>query len=237
MYDICDIHSHILPGMDDGCRTVEESVAVMRLSKAGGVSKMLATPHYYPRESVASFLERRAKSEQILRQRLVLEDAPVPRFCCGAEVAYFQGVSRLDGIESLCLGNSRYLLLELPHSPWTGEVVRDLDNLCLQGITPILAHVERYLSGQSRQMVQRVLQTESLVQMNAGYLLRFWQSSRAVKLLKNNTVQLLGSDCHGLEYRPPRLGQAVKLLQKKKMHGVLASMEGLGNEIFQDASQ
>lgn len=236
MYDICDIHSHILPGMDDGCQTVEEAVAVMKLAAEGGISKMLATPHYYSGESIGDFLARREQSEALLRQRLSGETGPVPEFACGAEVAFFQGISRQEGLEKLCLGRSRYLLLELPFTPWSSEVARDVENLCLRGIQPILAHVERYFYYQDKRMIQRVLEAQPLVQMNAEYLLKSRYGRHGRKLLKKDTVQLLGSDCHGLERRPPNLGQAVACLQKKKMDAALSRVEALGDEIFREAA-
>ena len=59
MYDICDMHSHILPGIDDGCRTLQESVAVLRKMRNDGVTKVFATPHFYhSRESAEEFLAR-----------------------------------------------------------------------------------------------------------------------------------------------------------------------------------
>ena len=235
MYDICDIHCHILPGMDDGCRSVEESAQVMQLSLAGGVTKMVATPHYNPNEPVEQFLARREESEQTLRRYLAEQKQDVPDFCCGAEVAYVQGISRMEGLERLCSGNSRYLLLELPRTVWTGEVVRDLDNLHLRGLIPILAHIERYLYTQSKHLVAELLGRGPLVQMNAEHLLRFRFSGKGLKLLKKNAVHLLGSDCHGPAYRPPNLGEAVALLEKKKMHNVLFRIEDLSNEIFRDA--
>lgn len=237
MYDICDMHSHILPGMDDGCRDPEESVAVMKLARAGGISKMFATPHYYVRESVESFLSRRDVSEQALRQRLAQETEPLPEFCCGAEVTYFHGIGRQEGLERLCLGNSRYLLLEMPFTVWNGEVARDVENICLQGIQPILAHLERYFYCQDKRMIQRVLDTQPLVQISGEYVLDRRHGRNAMKLLKKDAAQLLGSDCHGLERRPPNLGQAVDRLQEKKMDAVLTRMEMLGDEIFRDAIQ
>lgn len=237
MYDICDIHSHILPGMDDGCQTVEESTQVMQLSFAGGVGRMVATPHYNPNEPVEDFLKRRDESERRLREYLASQTSPVPEFCCGAEVAYIQGISQMEGLERLCLGNSRYLLLELPRTLWTGEVIRDLDNLHLRGLIPILAHIERYYYTQSKHLFDQLLQRGPLVQMNAEHLLRFRFSGKATKLLKKNIVHLLGSDCHGPAYRPPNLGEAVALLEKKRMHNVLFRIEDLSDEIFRDATR
>lgn len=236
MYDICDIHSHILPGMDDGCRTVEESAAVLKQMWDDGVTKVFATPHYYfSRESVEEFLTRRQASERELRVYLAGVEHPLPAICCGAEVAYFPGIETCQELSQLCLGQSRYLLLEMPFTAWSGQTVRDVGNLCLQGFIPILAHFERYASCQERQMLEKMLEAEPLIQMNAGHFLDIWKRSKARAALNRNAVQLLGSDCHGLEYRSPQLGQAVTWLEKKKTHAALARVEALSNEIFREA--
>lgn len=233
MYDICDIHSHVLPGMDDGCKTPEESLAVLEKMWDDGIRRVFATPHYYARESVDGFLARREESLALLRP--LMEGRQLPALCCGAEVAYFSGVGGNAELSKLCLGKSKFLLLELPFTPWSTQVIRDVDNLCLQGYTPIIAHFERYEKCQTKAMLQRMLEPEPLVQMNAGQLLDIWKGRKARTALLRDAVQLLGSDCHGLEHRPPRLGQAVKLLEKKNMHDVLARIETLSNEIFRAA--
>jgi len=233
MYEICDVHSHVLPGMDDGCKTPEESLAVLKKMWEDGIRKVFATPHYYAREPVDRFLARREESVALLRP--YLDKQQLPALCCGAEVAYFPGIGGSAELSGLCLGKSKYLLLELPFTPWNGQVARDLDNLCLQGYSPILAHFERYVGCQTGEMLQRVLEPEPLVQMNAGQVLDVWKGAKARKALQRGAVQLLGSDCHGLEYRPARLGQAVALLEKKKLHDALSRMELLGNEIFREA--
>lgn len=236
MYDICDIHSHILPGVDDGCATVEEAVAVLQKMGDEGIRHILATPHYYAsRESVQDFLRRRQEGYALLCSRKA--EGSWPEICCGAEVAWFPGLDAHPELSSLCLGNSRYVLLELPFTPWSGQVLRDVDNLCLRGYTPILAHFERYIPIQSKEMIQKLLQADVLVQMNADTLLDFWQGARARSALKKGSIHLLGSDCHGLKRRPSHLAQAVRMLEKKKFCGVLEEMESLSNAIFCEAKQ
>lgn len=236
MYDICDIHSHILPSMDDGCRTVQESVAVLKRAQSQGVTKLIATPHYYhKRESAAEFIARRDASEQLLREAVSMQTGAMPQFCCGAEVAYFAGIDRYDDLGRLCLGKSRYLLLELPFTSWNGQVVRDVQNITVRGFIPILAHFERYSFIQSEQNIQGLLALEPLIQMNAESLLGFWKGARCRKALAQGNVDLLGSDCHGIDYRTFELGRTVAYLGKKKMNESLASVEALSNEIFAQA--
>lgn len=233
MYDICDVHSHVLPGMDDGCVTAEESVAVLEQMWESGIKRVFATPHYYARETVDRFLERRQASLEQLRQ--AGETRELPALCCGAEVAWFPGIGNHPEISRLCLGRSRYLLLELPFTPWSAQTLRDVDNLCLMGFTPILAHYERYTRCQSRQMLRKMLESGPLVQMNASQVLDFWKGPAARAALRSGAVHLLGSDCHGLHHRPPRLGKAIALLEKKKMQPALEQVEQLSGEIFREA--
>ena len=235
-HGICDMHGHFLPGMDDGCKTPEESMQVLKSSYAQGVRCMFATPHYYPVEPVKDFLTRRQASEKLLRQRMAREAEPLPRLCMGAEVAFRPGLSGEEALEQLCLGRSRYLLLEMPFAPWSSDVIREVGNLCrTRGIIPIVAHIERYLPKQSRQTVNKLLEQDVLVQMNADELLRFGSRRQARKLLQCGVVQLLGTDCHNMTTRAPNLGPAAEYLRKRSMDGVIREIEQLSNEIFDEA--
>jgi len=236
MYNICDLHGHFLPGMDDGCKTAEESIQVLQSSYAQGIGRMFATPHYYPVETVDAFLERRQAAYGRLMEHMADSNAPMPEICLGAEVAYRAGISREDGLDKLCLGNSRYLLLELPFRQWDSNVVRDIQIMCsTRGITPILAHVERYLDLQSRDSLESVLELDVLAQMNTGNILRFSNRRMAKKLLKNGVVQLLGSDCHNLTTRPQNLGPAAEYLKKHGMEDILRSIGDFSMQIFDEA--
>lgn len=232
------MHAHFLPGMDDGCKTVDESIQVVKTSCAQQVWNLFATPHYYPVESVDAFLERRDRAEALLRQRMAQESEPLPEICMGAEVAYRPGLGYEEALDQLCLGQSRYLLLEMPFTPWGSDVIRDVGNICCtRGITPVIAHLERYLRNQSTQMVQKLLAQDVLVQMNAGELLRFGSRREAKRLLKEGIVHLLGTDCHNMRTRVPNLGPAAEYLRAHGMGRELSETVILSREIFAAATQ
>ena len=236
MVELCDVHGHFLPGMDDGCKTPEEALQVLKSSYAQGVRRMFATPHYYPVETVADFLERRKAACSKLAE-LAWEHKDIPRICLGAEVAYRPGIGYLEDLHKLCIGSSRYLLLELPFTRWNRELVRDVRNMCaVAGVTPILAHIERYLDNGQSDILEQLLELDVLVQMNAGYLLRLSTARKGRQLLHSGMVHLLGSDCHNMTSRPPRLGDAAAYLQKKGMAEALADAMSLGETIFREAS-
>lgn len=235
-YNICDIHGHFLPELDDGSKSVSMSVEMLKMSREQGITRMFATPHYYPVESVSAFLSRRDRAEAALRDALAADGGSFPEFCVGAEVAYRPGIGYEQDLEKLCLGHSGYLLLELPFSRWGKEVARDIANMTsTRGVIPILAHLERYR--QDRQILSAILEQDVLVQMNAEYLLDWKTRGVGKKLLRAGRVQLLGSDCHRTERRAPNLGQAVQWLEKAGLDRQLSRLAALSNEIFEEATR
>ena len=237
MIEICDMHSHILPAMDDGSADAAMSVEMLRTAYKQGVRKILATPHYYPVESVGDFLERRSCAAQMLHQAMLEADEPLPEVYLAAEVAYRPGIGYEEDLRKLCIGKSEFLLLELPFSPWGPEIVRDIRNMtCTKGITPILAHLERYLRIQKKKVISEVLQQGVLVQMNAEAVLERRTHRVAMKLLKSNMVHLLGSDCHNMTSRSPNLGNTVRQLQQVKgMDRILNRIDFISTDILEQA--
>ena len=126
---LCDMHSHILPGMDDGSRDPAMSVNMLRTAAGQGVEHILATPHYYPVESVKDFLQRRARAAEALQSAMAAAGEQLPRVYLAAEVAYRPGIGYEEDLRSLCIGRSEFMLLELPFSPWGPEVLRDIRNI------------------------------------------------------------------------------------------------------------
>ena len=102
--EICDLHGHFLPGMDDGSGSVAESLQMLEMAAQQGIGQMFATPHYYPVETVDEFLQRREESAQQLTQAMEAAGKVLPKVCLGAEVAYRQGIGNADNLEKLCLG-------------------------------------------------------------------------------------------------------------------------------------
>lgn len=213
---LLDAHTHMLPQMDDGSSSVEESLQMIRASVSQGVSAIAMTPHFYPRrESPQRFLKRREQAAQALI-RAAEQEPGMPGILLGAEAEYFEGISRSDMIEALCIGRSRVLLIEMPFCNWNQRMLNEL--LLLRnsrGIIPLLAHVERYLSDQRAETVQELCDAGILIQANASFFLRRTSAHRAMRMLKNGQIHLLGSDSHNMRSRPPNLGLAVERICSK----------------------
>lgn len=226
-----DFHSHILPGMDDGSKSTDESRAMLQMLAAQGAELVAATPHFYAdRESPERFLQRRAAAAQALRQVWTPE---LPPFRLGAEVHYYKGISHLASIRALCLENSTALLLEMPVCRWTDYMMQEVQYLAGAGeITVVIAHMERYRSLQRRDTVARLLENNVRIQCNAGYFVNRWTRGTALRQLARGEVHLLGSDCHNTGARAPQLGAACEWIQKKAGREALVRMAQCARQLL-----
>lgn len=212
---IIDMHCHILPGVDDGARDVETSLAMLEASRAQGVQYMVATPHFYAtRDRVDTFLDRRREAWETLKSRM---GADYPGIVLGAEVAFFRGISRAERLEALKIEGTDCLLLEMPFRPWSEDDVDEVSEILeKRGYTIILAHIERYLAMRGNaDYIGNLLELPVLAQINAESLLDWRQRGKLIKMVRNGQVQLLGSDCHGIHHRPPNLGEGREILRRK----------------------
>nr|MBQ8244938.1 capsular polysaccharide biosynthesis protein [Oscillospiraceae bacterium] len=223
MSKVIDFHSHILPGIDDGSDSLEESIAMLRKEAEQGIRHVVATPHFYPQhDNPERFLRRRREAELRLREEMQKHEG-LPELSVGAEVYFFSGISESDIVNQLTIDEKRCILLEMPQSPWTDRMYREMENIrSRQGLIPIVAHIDRYISPfRTHGIPARLEQLPVLVQANASFFLRGSTRSMAMRMLKNNQIHLLGSDCHNMVSRTPRLGEAVDQIRSRLGEAVL----------------
>ena len=217
MSNIVDFHSHILPGVDDGSKSLEMSIDMLKMMAKQGIRHVVATPHFYPQHDTPErFLARRKEAEITLREELK-KHPDLPSLSLGAEVYYFPGISESDGISKLTIDGKRCILIEMPEGPWTDAMYRELEGLYVKrGLIPIVAHLDRYI-GRFRTygIPRRLAQLPVLVQANAEFFLERSTASMALRMLKQGKIHLLGSDCHNLTSRKPNLGAAVNLIRSQ----------------------
>ena len=211
MSAIIDFHSHILPDVDDGSAYLEESLAMLRMEAEQGITRVIATPHFYAQhDKVESFLQRREKAANLLREAMS-ETHGLPQILVGAEVHFFRGISHTQVLSELTIGENQCILIEMPHSAWTDSMYEELEHIYVKyGITPIIAHIERYI-GRFRTfgIPKRLAELPVLVQANASFFVSRSKGAQALRMLKKEQIHLLGSDCHDLHSRKPNLGAAV----------------------------
>lgn len=207
-----DFHSHILPSVDDGSKSLEMTRQMLEASFRQGVKHIVATPHFYATNTtVEAFLQRRDAGWDSLREQTE------PRVHLGAEVAYFPNMSRSDAMQQLQIDQTGLLLVEMPFEQWTDRVIADVCALQdRQGLTPVLAHVERY---RHRTMFPRykdqLRAAGVLFQCNGEAFLCSRTKGWALRQAKRGYVHFLGSDSHNMTTRCPNLGQAAEVLEKK----------------------
>lgn len=217
-----DYHSHILPRMDDGASRTAESLAMLRESYRQGVRVMVSTSHFYAdEEDPQSFVNRRNQAFLRLRDTMTMQPEAFPLIVLGAEVLYFPGISQADGVEKLTVGCGSSILVEPPMAPWSDAMLDEIASLGANlGCKPVIAHVDRFMNHlRDKRLIDRVLERDMLVQVNAGYFLDRKTVRSAVKNLKKGKIHLIGSDCHNMLSRYPNL-EAARLAAKK--HGAEA---------------
>jgi protein-tyrosine phosphatase len=202
-----DIHIHILPGIDDGAKNIDESTAMAEAYEELGVKRLIATPHFIPgtawaagRDQVFTIIEE--LQEHLTNNNITLKIFP------GMEIAYHKKlIDRLEKGLLQPLGTSNSYLLEPSFNDSYDDLLTCAKQIMTQGSGTILAHPERIPSFQETAEPLLELVEEGLqVQINMGSLLgRFGASSKkmAKYLIEKNSVHFLASDAHSIEKRHP----------------------------------
>lgn len=214
---VADFHTHILPGIDDGSSCVEESLAMLQMEKEQGIDTVVVTPHFYPQEDRPErFLKRRKEAFELLSSKISADDK-LPHIIQGAEVYYFKGIGQWDGLKDLAIENTNYLLLEMPMTKWDSRMYDDIyDIYRSQGLIPVIAHLDRYINiFNVKGVLDNLGELPVVVQANASFFLDKSSRRLALKLLKNNVINIIGSDCHNIGTRKPNLGAAVEVIQQQ----------------------
>lgn len=226
-----DWHSHILPNVDDGSRDVAESLRLLEMLAEQGVGKVIATPHFIAdNESVSAFIKRRNDSYNRLKE---VANKGMPEIVLGAEVAYYSGISRLSNLKELCIDRTGLLLLEMPFSVWKEYTLKEVVEIATaKNIVVILAHIERYLKFQPYKTLEQLMEIGVLMQVNASYFAELRTRRKALSLLKKGGIQFLGSDCHNLTSRAPKLGTAYEVIKNKFGEDFVWQMNEYGNSLL-----
>lgn len=226
-----DIHSHILPKMDDGSKSVEMSLEMLRATQRQGVDTIVATSHFYAdAESPDDFLRRRAHAIKKLRAQL---PADSPEILLGAEVLYYPGISHSAELARLAIEGTSLILIEMPFSNWGERIFDELHTFESNfGLRVILAHVERYQGIQKRAIFNALLDDSFLIQCNASAFLSMRSRRLALNLLDHDKLRFLGSDCHNTTTRPQQMKDARGMILKKRGEDVWQQFDRNSYSIF-----
>ncbi len=209
-----DFHTHILPNLDDGSVSIEQSLEMLKMEAKSGVKRVVFTPHFYPHESsISEFLQARNHAYNSLLE--ATKDIPgLPEMYLGAEVYFYRGMAASEDLKHLTIAGSRYILVEMPEGYWSEGMYEELESMYKNGLYPIIAHLDRYITPFNTQGIpEKLARLPVLVQMNTQALDSFWKRKQFLKYLKKDMVHLIGTDCHNCTSRPPKMQEATKWLK------------------------
>ena len=195
-----DIHSHLLFGIDDGCKDINESISLLKEAEKQGVTELMITPHYIEESKYNCNNEEKQKLFDQLVEKTKEENINIKLYLGNEVFINDNFLKLLKRKEIKTLNNSKYVLLEFPFGNMLYNTKDIIYELVVAGYVPILAHPERYRIFQRHpDHIEEYLRMGVLLQGN--YKSLFGKYGREAKktliyLLKKHQITFLGSDCH-----------------------------------------
>ena len=214
-----DLHAHVLPALDDGSRSPDESLAMLRAAALDGTRVLCATPHAFgPDYDVArdaAVTAHAALADAVRAAGLAIELRLASEVWFRADLDVLAREGRLALLGE---GARRYVLVEFPPTHVPPEAEEVLFRLRLEGVTPVIAHPERNPSCWARpETAVRLREQGALLQITAGSLTGLFRKEAkdcARALFDREAVDLIASDCHRADRRPPGLSEAARVVVK-----------------------
>lgn len=232
-----DLHCHILPGIDDGAKTLQDSISLLKSESEQGVKAVALTPHFnIEKISIKDFCNSRNKSLELLESSDEFKSIGI-KIKTGAEVYYSPMLYDTD-LKPLCIEDTDYILIELPVSSKPYELHKVMQSIINRGYVPVIAHIERYqYFTENPVLLYNLVHDGCLAQVNAGAIIGSGNSSKvAMRYLKWELAQIICTDCHSMEHRPPNIEKALEKVAKKLGEDYSDWVKKNSNDIFNDRS-
>lgn len=231
-----DLHSHLIWSIDDGSKSREMTLNMLRQAVQGGTTKLVLTPHYFPGDFDIPFDKVKEKAEEV--NLLAKEENLNIEIYYGQEIFYTNNIlEHYENGEIGTINNSKYMLIEFNMRDFSKkEVIEGIYELQIRGIVPIIAHPERYLKFiKSPSLINEFIKEGFLFQLNVGSLTG--EFGKEVKktaeiFLENKIYNFIGSDAHRDEKRNADMGkrlESVNKLDKGYFKYIIKSSEELLN--------
>lgn len=215
-----DIHSHIINEIDDGSKSIEMTINMLKKAEQSGTTAIIATPHFMRGRFEVEYNEVLKKVEDL--REIAKENNIDINIYAGQEVYYSKNI--LDYYNDKMIGtinNTKYMLIEFPMLDFNiDEVINTIYELQIRGITPIIAHPERYKAFIKKpSMINSLIKEGMLFQLNAGSLTGAFGKDvkkTATKYLENNIYSFIGSDAHRDKGRDTDMKEALGILERNQ---------------------
>ncbi|MBR4288816.1 MAG: hypothetical protein IKT50_05215 [Clostridia bacterium] len=220
-----DIHSHILPGVDDGASDLDATRRLLSSAMENGVTHLALTPHFYPyNQSLDRFLQNRNEAFEKL---LSLTEAKKISFALGAEVYLSSTLFNANDLSALCYEGTELMLVEPEYTrSFSKETQIRLRRLITDyGITPVIAHIDRYPFFMSdERLLDELKQEGCMFQANLSSFFSYFSRKKLINFYRKGYLDFLGEDIHD---KTLMKGEREKLLEKirKKEEKLLSSAE------------
>lgn len=213
-----DLHCHILPGIDDGPESLNESIEMCRIAVNDGISKLVGTPHYI----YGKYNNDRGKiMEELKRLQASLDDEGIPlTLCPGCEIRLdLNLVERIKAGELLTINDSgRHIILELPNEALPQNIEEIISSFIFAGIVPIIGHPERnQVIRNNPEVIYRLVGLGALTQLTSASLTGLFGSEIkkfSIFLLKHKLAHTLITDAHSSKRRRPVLSEGLESLKE-----------------------
>jgi len=229
-----DLHTHILPAVDDGAKNAEESLLLINALRKQGVLNVCLTPHFYThKESMEDFLERRNAAYRELLP-LLPDDM---NFKLGAEVYVTKYIfSEERDITALCIEGTPYMITEFSYdSAFSGETMRLLTQLRNLGIVPVLPHVERYPNLlKSKSLLEELIYMGVIIQSNTVSYTESLKKRKLANLIKSGHIHVLSTDVHNMNRNSPEsISEALEFIKKKCLASSVDKLNSNAKDVFE----
>lgn len=213
-----DMHCHIIPGVDDGAQTLEETKEMLTQAWDEGIRIVVATPHYHKRRGKNDL--DLIKKQLLVARKLAKEVNPQMQICLGMEIYYGEDIPELlkEG-KIVSIRKSRYVLLEFSPDDDFQYIVNAVRKVQMSGHSVVIAHIERYNCLRTDiSNVEYLREMGAYMQVNAGSIIGNY--GRSVKkflreAMKEGLIQVVGTDAHDTEKRSPKMKDAYSEVVKR----------------------
>lgn len=231
-----DIHSHILPGIDDGAEDVDISLVLLEELEKQGVTHLALTPHFYtqlqPLSSIVvqSFIQEREKAFNLLKD----EYGGKIKLILGCELHLTNNILALNDITPFCYNGTSYMLTEMPYNsifpPNEIELLKVIINT--YNVTPVLAHIERYpVLLKNKALLCKLVEMGCMAQINTESLSKIIVGKKLIKLVNEGLVHFVGTDTHstmrGCDYEA-----GFSILEKKCLEQAINTVMANSQKLF-----
>lgn len=216
--DLCDIHSHIVPGVDDGAQNMEKALQMLEVAYEDGIRTIVATPHFHPGKCMIEQVEIRQTYDKFVE--IAKSKHRDMNFSLGRELYYHSDVAeKLEESEELCYEGTHYVLIEFSTNENWNNIKNAISRVIQGGHTPVVAHVERYgCIVDNEEYVLRMRKMGAIITVNASSVMG--ELGGEIKgflkrLLKQRLIDVITTDAHSAYRRPLKLKECYEYVCKK----------------------